>query len=228
MPNGARHILGAAIGLILTPVTAAGLMFGTERLYRGLTAFQLDDSHYRMGGLVLAGTALLLGVLVGSRISPLASLIPGVAFSTIGVLWLLAPRWTADKTIGRSADLLPGVLARGYRDIGPSGPLLILGVLLLVASLFPARWAARQRAVVGGGSPYENDAPTQPYGQGPQPGQQADAGQRPGPYLPGSSAPVFPPPAASGHHLPSSGSDLEGGAGGWTQMYGTGGAGRGE
>lgn len=206
MPNGARHILGAAIGLILTPVIAGGLMLGTERLLRGFATFRFDEPDYQLGGLILAGVGLLLGVLVGSRISPLASLLPGLVFSAAGVLWVVAPRWIAEQT----TDLLPNELARGYQYVGPYGVLLFLGVLLLVSSLFPARWAARHPAPGGG---YEQqEAPTLPYGQNPAAGQpQAGAGQRPAPYLPGS-----PTPASGGD------------AGGWTQMYGSGGQGRGE
>lgn len=222
MPNGARHILGAAIGLILTPVIAAGLMFGSERLLRGFQTFRFAESDYRIGALVLGGTAVLLGLLVGSRISPLASLIPGLTFSTIGVLWALTPQWIVE----RGNDLLPRTLERGYMVIAPYGVLLVLGVLLLVASLFPTRWAPRQPAGSGGSS-YE--ASPLPYGQNPAAGQgQPGAGQRPAPYVPGSPAPAYSPPPASGHQLPRSGSEHEGGAGGWTQMYGSGGSGRSE
>jgi hypothetical protein len=204
MPNGARHVLGAAIGLILTPVIAGGLMLGTERLLRGFATFRFDEPDYRLGGLILAGVGLVLGVLVGSRISPLASLIPGVVFSTAGVLWVVSPRWIAEQTRD-----LPNELARGYQYVGPYGVLLFLGVLLLVASLFPARWAVRHPAPGAGGTGYEQEAPTLPYGQNPAAGQpQAVPGRRPSPYVPGSPPPGSPP---------------EGGAGGWTQMYGSGG-----
>jgi hypothetical protein len=221
MPNGARHILGAAIGLILTPVITAGLMLGTERLLRGFQTFRFTETDYRLGGLILAGVGLLLGLIVGSRMSPLTSLIPGLTFTAVGVLWVVAPRWIAEKT-----NNLPGTLENGYRYVGPYGIFLLLGVLLLVASLFPSRWAARDRQPAG--SSYEYETANRPYSQSPsagQPQQQPPGpGQRPAPYLPGSgAAPEYSAPSGSGHQLPSSGTEHEGGAGGWTQMYGSGG-----
>lgn len=36
MPNGVRHVLGLVAGVILAPVVAAGLFYGTERIRRVL------------------------------------------------------------------------------------------------------------------------------------------------------------------------------------------------
>src|SRR3954454_5488929 len=99
MPNGARHTMGAIAGLISTPVLAVALMFGTERLTRAFQTFLLDESGQWPAGAAMLVAGILMGVLVGSRISPLASLVPGVVFTAVGLLWLVAPRFALRHTV---------------------------------------------------------------------------------------------------------------------------------
>lgn len=187
MPNGARHAIGVVAGLVLTPVLAAGLMLGTDRFARTFTALRPGGPDRWVGGGVLLVVAVLLGVLAGSRTSPLASLIPGLVYAGTGGLWVIAPTFAGQHTAGR----LPGTLDRGYTVIGPYGVLLLIGVLLLVASLSPSRWAPRPARRAGEPAPQPHDGPVPPYGQSewqpqappPQrhPGQAPVPAQRPSP-----------------------------------------------
>ncbi|MEV4361688.1 hypothetical protein [Nonomuraea sp. NPDC049625] len=95
MRNGVRHLLGAGAGLLATPLIATGFIVGIER-YRHTAAMTVDwvvPAAY-------VGTVVLIGILAGSRISPLASLLPGLAFlGFIGAAPSLFPsRWRAART----------------------------------------------------------------------------------------------------------------------------------
>jgi hypothetical protein len=237
MPNGARHTLGAVAGLISTPVIAAALMFSTERFTRAFQTFLLHESGQWPAGAAVLVAGILMGVLVGSRISPLASLVPGVVFTAVGLLWLVAPRFALRHTV----RVLPAELDRGYTVVGPYGVALVVGVLLLVASLFPSRWAARAPRPAGVPPQQFGGPPAPPYGQGPQsnqpplphrqPGQSGHSGrpgQPPAPYQPGEGP---PPPAYAprpgperrpAEDRPADSGEGGGDPGGWTQMYGTG------
>jgi hypothetical protein len=140
MPNGVRHVLGLLAGLVLAPVTALGLLYGTERMQRIFQVYFFRPGTQWTPILLLTAVAVVLGVLVGSRLSPLASLVPGVLFGVPGLLWAVAPEWTLHHT----ARKLPGALDRGYQVVGPYGVLLVLGLLLLVGSVPPSRWRPRE------------------------------------------------------------------------------------
>src|SRR5262245_26004736 len=140
MSNGARHGLGVLAGLILTPIIAAGLVYGTWRTLSGAQQFGITSNEYRIGLASLALTGVVAAIAVGSRLSPLGSLIPGLAFTGLGGLWAAAPQWASENTGGK----LPDKLDAGYQSISGSGVLLMIGLLLLVASLFPARWQDQQ------------------------------------------------------------------------------------
>jgi hypothetical protein len=251
MQNGARHAVGAVIGLVVTPLLAAALMFSTERWTRVFRYFALDGADRWIAGAVVLFVAAVLGVLAGSRVSPLASLIPGVVFTIAGLLWMVAPRFTLENT----SNKLPNTLDLGYSVLGPYGFLLLVGVFLLVASLPRSRWAAGARQRTTGpaaGPPYEFGGMAPQYGHVPGPGRHPGQGrpaamgeapgppgrppgQPPAPYQPGPGAPppaysppaYSPPPPAPSEQRPPARKDDEdeGEAGSWTQMYGTGGSG---
>ncbi|MGI8328730.1 hypothetical protein ACRYCC_02125 [Actinomadura scrupuli] len=140
MPNGLRHVLGLIAGLVLAPAVAVGLFYGTERMVRAFQVYFFHSGAQWVPLAVLTAVGVTLGVLAGSRISPLASLVPGLLFAAVGGLWALTPTWMARHT----ARELPDSLDRGYQVVGPYGVMLVLGLLLLVASLPPSRWRARE------------------------------------------------------------------------------------
>ncbi|MGP4021705.1 hypothetical protein [Actinomadura sp. 3N407] len=244
MSNGARHGLGVLIGVVVTPIIAVCLMYGTMKLGRLTRTLDLAGSDRWVGGAVLLVAAVLIGLVAGSRVSPLASLVPGFVFGVAGVLWLAAPRWTLTNT-GR--DLLPRDLWFGYTLLGPYGIFLVLGIGLTVASVAPSRWKARTAA---GAAPRFGGPPPAPMGPPPMHGAQAPMGAHhapqgppaPGqnppwqggapqygqpPAQPGASnpppmpaAPPASPPADDQPRSPSRSDPDEDNPGEWTQMYG--------
>ena len=192
MSNGARHGWGALVGLILVPAIAAALTYGTWRTLSGGQQFGPTSNEYRIGLASLAITAVLLGIVVGSRLSPLASLIPGLVLTALGAVWAASPIWATEHTAGKLPDSLDKLDA-GYRSVGASGVLLVIGVVLLVAALFPARWRARED--LHPTFDYESQQPVAeplPYDQPPQYGRPGDEGPPPfGARSPAEDQPGF-------------------------------------
>jgi hypothetical protein len=194
MANGARHGLGVVIGLVLTPIIAACLMYGTNKLRLVMTFGYARFRGYHgeelwIGTGVILLVAILLGLLAGSRLSPVASLIPGAALTAVGVIWFASPTWAVQHS-GR--DLLSRDMSYGYTTLGSMGIFFLLGVLLLVASLPPSRWKSRAAA---GAAPRFAGPPPAPMGPPPMPGAPAPMGAAPMGAAP-MGAPQ-PPPSQS-------------------------------
>ncbi|WP_157548144.1 hypothetical protein [Nonomuraea candida] len=139
MRNGVRHLLGAGTGLLATPLIAAGLLYYAS----GLAASAW------LAVAVLAATMAVAGVLAGSRISPLASLVPGLALAAAAAL-AYAP-WAA------VTGLVPAGYARAYDGLVGTWA-LPAACVLLAASAFPSRW----RAAAAREEPAEEEAPAVP------------------------------------------------------------------
>jgi hypothetical protein len=164
MSNGARHTWGFFAGVVLTAGLAALLIFGTYRLQHGyVTQFHKQDKW--IGGGLIAGAAVVFAILVASRLSPLASLIGGIALTAAGVLFFVSQKTTADL-INRFPFKEQRVTLSGLED---EGFILFAGVGLLFASFFPSRWRRRRQADDSGdgsGDGYEYGLPEtrEPYG----------------------------------------------------------------
>ncbi|MEW9555899.1 hypothetical protein [Nonomuraea sp. NPDC050783] len=146
-------------GLLLPPLTLAGLCYGTDQVAdqtRGV--FQVPWPAIG----VLAATGIVLAFLAGSRISPVASLLGGLAFTALGLLPLVR---TVSGLTFEPQELLPAQLRDGYLALASLGLLLVLGVALLAVSAFPSRWRAAAEP------PLTSSA----YGQGPSPYLPEDA-----------------------------------------------------
>ncbi|MEV0666936.1 hypothetical protein ACIBI3_27150 [Actinomadura luteofluorescens] len=197
MSNGARHGLGVLTGLVVTPVIALCLMYSTSRFTDYFRYFFTRGGEDRwIGAALVVVAAVLVGLAAGSRVSPLASLLPGAVYTAIGLLWLASPRFAVEHS-GR--DLLGHRLYLGYTTLAPYGTFLLLGVALLVASLAPSRWKARTAAAPRFGGP-----PPAPMGPPPMPGGQAPMGAPQPPPAPGQSpswhgAPQYGQPPAQSH-----------------------------
>ncbi|TDC96157.1 hypothetical protein [Actinomadura sp. 7K507] len=177
MSSGARHGIGALIGVVVTPIIAACLMYGTYRLGRSVTTLRFEGADRWLGAAALLAAAVLIGLVAGSRISPLASLIPGAVYSLSGALWVVSPRWSFQNT----ASELPSELSRGYMVIGPYGVFLVIGVALLLASLAPSRWRSLRGA---GAAPRFGGPPPAPMGPPPMHGAQQPMGAHQPPQAP--------------------------------------------
>ncbi|TDE16984.1 hypothetical protein, partial [Actinomadura sp. 6K520] len=194
MSNGARHGLGALVGLVVTPIVAVCMMYGTDKMARAVRTFAYEGGDRWIGVAVFLVAAVLLGLVAGSRLSPLASLIPGAAYAAIGLLWVAAPRWTFEHA-GR--DVLPRELWIGYTTLAAYGFFLLIGIALVVASLAPSRWKARAGA---GAAPRFGAPPPAPMGPPPMHGAPAHMGPPPGQGSPPwQGAPQYgQPPAQPG------------------------------
>lgn len=143
MRNGVRHWLGAGAGLLATPLIAAGLVYGH-------TQSQPTMEWFRVGA--LAGAALLVGLLAGSRLSPLASLLPGLGFTGLAVTGLVRIGTGADHRLwfDPGLDQYPNPLADIMRTFDPGSYAMLphawslaIGCVLLAASIFPSRWRGK-------------------------------------------------------------------------------------
>lgn len=133
MSDVSRHALGAVTGVLFTPLLALGLTYGVDRVWADWSV--QSPSPAGLGSLIAIG--LLGGILAGSRLSPVASLIGGLAFTLLG----LAP--TVSLLLDAPAldpGPVPSFLVEGYRLLLYSGGFLVVGVLLLTASCLPSRW----------------------------------------------------------------------------------------
>lgn len=133
MSNGIRHLLGGLLGLVAVPAIFGLLNESVARQQQLLKTFQTTGPDHTVQIACFAGVAAIVGVAVGSRISPLTSLVPGLVFAGVGALFAAQPNNTS------STSLPPG-LRQSYATFGASGLFLMLGGVLLVASLFPGRW----------------------------------------------------------------------------------------
>lgn len=190
MSNSVRHVLGALVGVVAIPI----VLFGVNTFVRWVYSANVTLRFTPEAGAGVAAilvVCLLLGALAGSRISPLAALIPGVLFTLLGIA----------ASIPDVFGLLGPLASVEYFSLG-SIPYLLLGGILLGSAVFPNRWrpaqAARAAAYPQGPAPYA-PAPGYPPGAYGPGGPQAPSGpQNPyfapsGPEQPGPAAPAQPP-----------------------------------
>jgi hypothetical protein len=155
MSNGARHTWGILAGVVLTAALAGLLIFGSYRLQHGY-AIQFHKQDKWIGGGLLAAAAIVFALLASSRISPLGSLIGGLALTGAGVLFFVSQKTTADL-INRFPFKQQRVTLAGLEE---EGFILFAGVALLFASFFPSRWRGRARDEdYDSGSGYEYGVP---------------------------------------------------------------------
>ncbi|MGW0807219.1 hypothetical protein [Nonomuraea sp. NPDC002799] len=134
MRNGVRHLIGAGVGVLAVPVIAAGVMYGSaERYEYTLHGFVVDW----IGVAAYLGTALVIGALAGSRLSPLASLLPGLAFGGLVTASLVRMGLGGDHLLG--FGVVPRQYFNDYLPFLHTWAPVIAGVLL-AASAFPSRW----------------------------------------------------------------------------------------
>ncbi|MFI7701971.1 hypothetical protein [Nonomuraea sp. NPDC049480] len=142
-------MLGAGAGLLATPLIAAGLSYGSVERYSLMPKIAIDWIAMPM----FVGTFVVIGVLVGSRLSPFASLLPGLVFAGLGGAVLVRIGLGGDHRLGW--ELVPQEYIELYASLLNTWSLPV-GCVLLVASFFPSRW--RGKAMVP-------DEPPQPEEQ---------------------------------------------------------------
>lgn len=212
MSNGARHALGVIAGLIMAPLLLVGLSYGMGQV---TMTMQRTIAPSWLGLGVLAACGVLLGLLAGSRLSPLASLIAGLGYTLLGVAQPLAQLLRLDVDLAPTS--LPRWLGAGYSTLLFTGLLLFLGLTLLTVSVLPSRWRSARR-LAAQAQPYYPQAeqhrpqpeqqfqqpPPEQYRPEPYQGYQHEPYQQPEPYRQ-QPDPFSPPPSrpAPTQHLPT-------------------------
>jgi hypothetical protein len=203
MGTGTRHLLGAISGVVAIPVVAAVTVGGLGYIQNAYNFYLTRPAALYLAAGLIVVAGVLVALLVGTRISPLASLLPGVAYIALGVGGVVLPETMAKALravlpmtlhISSSGMTLP--FGQAAVETVWGGGFLLLGVILLVASIAPSRWRAKPRPVAPG--THRMDAgpgpgPDEPWQ--PQPPAPSDpANHRATPPLPGAAAPGYPPP----------------------------------
>ena len=138
-----RHLIGLVLGIVLTPLLAAGPVWSYQRA-AGLAGTARSFEDLRPDVLpaiaVMAAIGLVLGLVLAARwVSPLASLVPALAYLGVTGAYVAAP-----------FQVLPRVPEGEPYGIGVaflgSGVYALLGMALLIPSFLPSRWrrAARE------------------------------------------------------------------------------------
>ncbi|HEY6594180.1 MAG TPA: hypothetical protein VI011_08725 [Asanoa sp.] len=192
-----RHLGSLILSIILAPViwglTGIGLVEYEARLGGGRLG-----ADWFVGLAALVGAGLLVAVLLLLRISPLGTVIAGLAF--VG-----ATLWAGLSPIS-FADTMPHALF-GRADaweVPANGVGIVIGVPLLLTLFSPRRWRAvdrQQGATYGTPGQLASQAPgagaaaydSQPYGP---PAQQYGAPSQP--YSPPNAAPSYGPSPSYG------------------------------
>ncbi len=173
MPNQIRHVVSGAIGVVLTPVILFLLMFGIAQLLEAFRTFDLSSADRYLGALLVALAAAGIGALVGSWLSPVGSLVAGVAFTGLGAVGVVSPSTSFDL-----ADVFQADLQSSLFSILTTGTALLVGIVLLVASIPPSRWKAPagRPPVWPAGPPQGYDAYPGHPGDPPYPGNPGQPG----------------------------------------------------
>ncbi|QVQ51157.1 hypothetical protein J4H86_20355 [Spiractinospora alimapuensis] len=145
-----RHSLGLVAGLLAFPALYAGIAWAAAEFEEQFSADSLGDPSLLNAVAVILAVGLVCALLCGTRISPLAALLPGAGLLTAG-LWPLI-------NYASMESVLPSWLQTDT-TLDPVGPVLsmslVLGPLLFVSALAPSRWRRwpeEPEMEMGGGS----------------------------------------------------------------------------
>lgn len=210
MTNGARHGLGVLVGVVATPLLLAWFALVANRFidWQRRVLFQYVTHGAAGKGLVLILVFLVLAAVLGAlcapRLSPLASLVPGVVLVVVNGFWLVQPRFVMLHVL-RPSDQRWMV---DYTSMLSNGLMLLAGGVLIALSVAPSRWRGGA-APVTAGPPMAFSGVAGPGAPGPGMHGQAGPGMPgsgmggPGAMGPGASpGPFGQPPAYPPHNPP--------------------------
>ncbi|MFC7327473.1 hypothetical protein [Marinactinospora rubrisoli] len=143
-----RHPLGLLAGIMITPALWAGTGWSVSELQPLLAARDYGNGMLLTSVAVLIVVGIVVGLLAGSRLSPLAAFVSGGAILAASV-WPLLDYASMNR-------LVPDVLAAGsmLHPLGPALPVnVVVGTLLFISALMPSRWRSRRRAADPGLTP---------------------------------------------------------------------------
>lgn len=152
-----RHFAGLLLGLIVTGVLLVGGGWAVQQAVgSGPGAGTVAGGQKLWIALgVMAAIGLLVGLVVGGRVSPLATFVPSMALLAWSVVYAL--------DVNRALSLIPTETSvhqvvleagRGNLTLLTTGVYALLGVAMFLPVLMPSRWASRR----GDEEDYEENA----------------------------------------------------------------------
>lgn len=138
-----RHVLGFLLAIVLAAAVFFGASWGFVRLHAATatmtTGALTHDNHALLAIAALAGVALLGGILlVAPRVSPLATVLPGLVLIGLTVFYVL--------NIHHAVSLIPmrgDDFGRGFKAMLADGALGGAGIVMLIPVFVPSRWRGR-------------------------------------------------------------------------------------
>jgi len=116
MRNGIRHLIGLLGGLVAAPAASLALSYAA-----GLKAHErigpLPADEKAIVAALMALVAVMLGTCVAPRVSPLASLLPGILLLALATLWFV----DVHLAVQIGLNVLFGTLSLGYLEMGNAG-----------------------------------------------------------------------------------------------------------
>ncbi|MFC7383276.1 hypothetical protein [Sphaerisporangium rhizosphaerae] len=155
-----RHFLGLLLGVVVTAVLLAGTGWASQDAARSMAAGAVDPVRdtpalVGLGAMLVAG--LVLGLVVATRVSPLATFVP----SMVLLAWTVIYTLDVHRALGlapTAPSMHPMVVqaGKGMQDLLGKGVFAMLGIALFIPVLMPSRWAGRRRDLDDG---YEEETP---------------------------------------------------------------------
>jgi hypothetical protein len=140
-----RHLIGLGLAISLTAAILFGGGWGVAKM---ATLAAQGTSLTSVTGLsalgVLLLTGLFLGILLVAPVSPLSTLLPGLAL--LGWTGLLV---LGTQVANRVLPLRTGPVASGLHLLLANGVLALLGMVLLCPAFVPSRWRPASEADLG-------------------------------------------------------------------------------
>jgi hypothetical protein len=160
-----RHLSTLIAAVFVAPLSWILVAFGQDRSAQAFANAQhsgaFDTGDFVRPVIFLAGAGLLLGLLATLRFSPLGVVLTGAGYAASYLALLVDP--------DRVLDLFPDTLSLGGHSVDPTIPLrtgtaMLLGALMLVATVSIGRWRRWPAADELGEQFTEEQGPDRPVG----------------------------------------------------------------
>jgi hypothetical protein len=137
-----RHLSGVFLAVVAAAAIFFGAGWGITKFTNLSSLFANHASRSNFAALAaLAGTGLLLGILVAvRRVSPLAAGLPGIALLAWSALFAF------DTSRGfRLVPLKSHAVGQGFADLLAFGVTALVGAVLIIPLFMPSRWRRWER-----------------------------------------------------------------------------------
>jgi hypothetical protein len=158
-----RHVIGLILGIVLTPALLVGVGWSGQQLYMSYTRFDTGWTRLVVPLLVILLCGTIYALLIGSRISPLASFLVGLGFLALQVLSLIPAGLGFLLSFNQP-------IGNGLSTLAVTGAALLLALVGILPIAMPNQWARRHRPAATGGGSGGYGGPPQPYGNPTGPG----------------------------------------------------------